>query len=146
MQSRSPLPNTLPTYEGREVEGQEQSFRREGEYWSVCYEGRTCRLRESKGLLYLAYVLRCPGKEIASWELIRLTHRDAGERIGAAPAPEIIERARVAVTKNIKAALGRIREHHPTLADHLDATVRRGYACVYRPDPRVPTKWDVTEQ
>ena len=52
------------------------------------------------------------------------------------------ERARVAVTKAIKAALERIRRVHFVLAGHLDASVKRGYVCVYRPDPRCPIRWD----
>ncbi len=53
------------------------------------------------------------------------------------------ERARTAVTKAIKAALERISELHPELGAHLSATVRRGYACAYEPDPRVPIEWEV---
>lgn len=52
------------------------------------------------------------------------------------------ERARVAVTKTLGAALGRIRPAHAVLASHLDATVKRGYVCVYRPDPRSPICWE----
>ncbi len=52
------------------------------------------------------------------------------------------ERARTAVTKGIKATLTRVRTAHRTLADHLDASVKRGYVCIYRPDPRCPIRWD----
>jgi hypothetical protein len=52
------------------------------------------------------------------------------------------ERARVAVSKGLTAALGRIRSMHAALAAHLEATVKRGYVCVYRPDPRVPVRWE----
>jgi hypothetical protein len=51
------------------------------------------------------------------------------------------ERARVAVTKALKSALERIRAGHMALAGHLDAALKRGYVCVYRPDPRVPIRW-----
>ena len=51
------------------------------------------------------------------------------------------ERARVTVTKGIKAALTKIETRHPTLAAHLAATVRRGYFCAYVPDPRHPIEW-----
>jgi len=30
---------------------------------------------------------------------------------------------------------------HPDLGRHLRATVRRGYYCVYLPDPRTPIAW-----
>jgi non-specific serine/threonine protein kinase len=52
------------------------------------------------------------------------------------------ERARIAVTKGIKATLARIRAGNPTLGLHLNASVKRGYVCVYRPDPRSPMQWD----
>lgn len=52
------------------------------------------------------------------------------------------ERARVAVTKAIKAALEKIAERHPEVGAHLSATIRRGYACAYVPDPRIPVEWE----
>src|SRR5207247_2809285 len=36
-------------------------FRREGEYWSITFEGETLRLKDSKGLRYLAELLANPG-------------------------------------------------------------------------------------
>jgi tetratricopeptide (TPR) repeat protein len=38
-------------------------MRREGDYWSVTFEGRTVRLRALKGLQYLAQLLAEPGRE-----------------------------------------------------------------------------------
>jgi hypothetical protein len=38
-------------------------FRREGEYWTVCYEGAVVRLRDAKGLRHLARLLAQPGRE-----------------------------------------------------------------------------------
>ncbi len=51
------------------------------------------------------------------------------------------ERARLTVTKRIKMALAKLAAAHPALADHLAGTVKRGYLCVYRPDPRRPIVW-----
>lgn len=51
------------------------------------------------------------------------------------------ERARVAVAKRIRAALERIGEESPELQRYLDATVRTGAFCVYRPDPGRPVDW-----
>jgi non-specific serine/threonine protein kinase len=59
------------------------------------------------------------------------------------PAAAHRERARVTVSKGIKAALDRIAASHPDLGKHLTATVRRGYFCVYRPDPARVVHWDV---
>jgi len=38
-------------------------FRREGEYWTVRYEGSVARLKDAKGLRYLAQLLGHPGRE-----------------------------------------------------------------------------------
>ena len=37
--------------------------RREGEYWSIAFAGETFRLKDVKGLHYLAHLLRNPGRE-----------------------------------------------------------------------------------
>jgi hypothetical protein len=52
------------------------------------------------------------------------------------------ERARVAVTKGLSAAIDRIARRHPALGEHLRVTVKRGYSCTYAPDPRVPIRWE----
>jgi tetratricopeptide (TPR) repeat protein len=44
-------------------------FRREGEYWTVGYEGSVVRLRDSKGLRHLARLLSQPGRELLATDL-----------------------------------------------------------------------------
>ncbi|MGA9723243.1 MAG: AAA family ATPase, partial [Candidatus Binatus sp.] len=39
-------------------------FRREGEYWTVGYGGVTCRLKDMKGLGYIAHLIAHPGHRI----------------------------------------------------------------------------------
>ena len=39
-------------------------FRKEGEYWTVGYGGKSFRLKDTKGLGYLAHLLRHPGGRI----------------------------------------------------------------------------------
>ena len=51
------------------------------------------------------------------------------------------ERARASVTRAVRQAMTRIREHHPPLGKHLDHAVRTGAYCAYLPDPRVPSTW-----
>jgi tetratricopeptide (TPR) repeat protein len=58
-------------------------------------------------------------------------------------AASAAERARVNVTRAIKAALVRIREHSPDLHHHLDTAIRTGTFCSYTPDPRVPISWQL---
>jgi hypothetical protein len=47
----------------------EALFRREGEFWTVAYAGATCRLRDVKGMRYLAFLLGAQGRDVAALEL-----------------------------------------------------------------------------
>lgn len=62
-------------------------FRREGEYWSVSFEGESFRLKDSKGLRYVAKLLARPGTEMFALDLVMA---DSGQ---AAPRPGARERA-----------------------------------------------------
>jgi len=44
-------------------------LRREGEYWTVVYAGRTIRLRHAKGISHLAQLLRFPGLHVHCLDL-----------------------------------------------------------------------------
>jgi hypothetical protein len=188
-----------------------QVFRRDGEFWTIASAGKEIRLRDMRGLHYLATLLSEPGREFQASDLMGIgnpaspahTEGDASltvaRGLGDAGAPidakarsayrerlraldeeqaeaernadlgqlgllsaerELLlselegaargrrvashsERARVAVTKAIKAALEKIAERHPELGAHLSATIRRGYACAYVPDPRIQIDWEV---
>ena len=54
------------------------------------------------------------------------------------------ERARVSVTRAIRASMGRIGDYSPRLAAHLEATIRTGTYCAYVPDPRAPITWEAS--
>jgi len=45
-------------------------FRREGDYWSVIFDGRTVRIRDLKGMRYLARLLADPGREFHVLDLV----------------------------------------------------------------------------
>jgi hypothetical protein len=185
-------------------------FRREGDFWTVSYGGEVMRLRDARGLQYLATLLHRPGHEFHATELVAMhdpaavadvsaddvgMRRTIDDTVSLAIDPraqsayrarmreleDVLseaedandlgrttqartelaalrealvdaatgrrsgthgERARVAVTKGIGTALARIKLEHPSLAAHLGATIRRGYFCVYVPDPRHPIEWD----
>ncbi len=51
------------------------------------------------------------------------------------------ERARGSVTRSVRYALGKLREHAPRLAEHLEHTVHTGTFCSYRPDPAATPLW-----
>ena len=57
-------------------------FRREGDYWSLEFEGRTVRVRDLKGMHYLARLLAHPGREFHSLDLV------AAENVGVARSDE----------------------------------------------------------
>ena len=48
----------------------ENMFRREGEYWCVAFRGQTIRLRDLKGLRYLARLLAHPGREFHVLDMV----------------------------------------------------------------------------
>jgi class 3 adenylate cyclase len=191
-------------------------FRKDGDYWTLVFEGRTARLKDARGLHYIAHLLRHPGREIHARDLAALAgdcappspglsdgqlvtrvdlgnagplldahakaaykHRlddlreeqeeaerfnDAGrvsrvheerefithelaaaiglggrDRVAASEA----ERARLAVTKRIKAALAKISDVNPALAQHLTAAITTGYFCCYAPTVETLTSWVV---
>src|SRR5215468_10832676 len=194
-------------------------FRREGEYWTVCFEGSVARLADAKGLRLLARLLADPGGEFhavdleaassqtqrsapararaaAGWgELqVRPDLGDAGELLDATAkaaykarldelqaeldeaerlndpgraakagaerdflvdelaravglggrdrrAASHAERARLNVTRAIRAAMANLARANPFLGRHFEATIRTGRYCSYTPDPRAPITW-----
>jgi hypothetical protein len=195
-------------------------FRREGEYWTVCYEGSVVRLKDAKGLRHLARLLAHPGQEFHAVDLeaaegqaaraapvgppgragagelaVRADLGDAGElldptakaayrarlaelraeleeaegrndpvRAGEARqeldflvgelaravglggrdrrAASHAERARLNVTRAIRAAMANLGRADPALGRHLAVTIRTGRYCSYAPDPRAPIAWE----
>jgi hypothetical protein len=196
------------------------AIRREGDYWAVVFEGSLVRLRDSKGLRYLATLLANPGRELHVLDLASEEHRgapgtsasrrwseaegmtvspdlgDAGELLDAsakaaykarledleeevaeaegfndparaAKAKEEIdfiaselaravglggrdrraaahaERARLNVTRAIRAAMENLARANPALGRHLSSTIRTGRYCSYTPDPRAEIAWEL---
>jgi hypothetical protein len=198
----------------------EAVFRKEGEYWTIVFDGTVARLKDAKGLHYLAYLLRHPGQEFHVGDLVaaigdtpetsqvfsaaeaadldiqtaasdgvgaildakakadykqRLDDlrdeleeaerfHDSGRAERAGEEIEFIsqqvagalglggrdrnvasgaERARLAVTKRIKAALKKIQDANPALARHLNGAVTTGYFCTYAPKANTATSWSL---
>ena len=107
-------------------------FRREGDSWELGYGGAEVRLKDSKGLRYIAHLLRHPGRGFPATELVTLE--------GGATTDDA-ERARWAVTKRIKSALARVRSSHPELGRHLSAAIVTGALCGYFPGPDEFVRW-----
>jgi len=110
-------------------------FRREGEYWTIVFESRLIRLRDGKGLRYLAHLLSHPAEPIRCEDLHSIASWQTSQSARSA------ERTRVAVTKRIKASVAKIAALHPALAVHLAARVRTGYTCVYLDDAGRRVSW-----
>jgi drug/metabolite transporter (DMT)-like permease len=196
-------------------------FRREGEYWTIGYEGTVAHLKDAKGLRYLARLLAHPGREFHATDLqtadsqtalpapsqarqaagtgelqVRPDLGDAGELLDAqakaaykARLDELqaeldeaerfndparaasarqerdflvdelaravglggrdrkaachAERARLNVTRAVRAAMANLARANPSLGRHLSATIRTGRYCSYTPDPRAPITWQL---
>ncbi len=179
-------------------------FRKQGEYWTLSFGGADFNLKDTKGLRYIAHLLRSPGEEVAAIDLAALAATgdsntrqrtvdlgDAGEvldakaradyrrrldelreeierlrrmnDIGALERAETEygaltthltaaaglggrtrrtashrDRARVAVTRSIRAAIERIRALNPSLGRHLAKSIRTGHFCCYAQSEPMP--------
>jgi tetratricopeptide (TPR) repeat protein len=74
-------------------------FRREGDYWSVVFEGRTVRVRDLKGMRYLAQLLGNPGRE---FHVLDLVAAETGQHAALGDAGEMLdERAKSAYRRRL---------------------------------------------
>jgi DNA-binding response OmpR family regulator len=206
-------------------ESHDTVFRQEGDYWTLTYQGSVCRLKDLKGLHYLACLLARPGEachvaalvtavdhpqgppatpalhalsadqlatqhlrvdglgdagtvldpqakaaykrrldalqadveEAQRWnDLARVTTAQAEIEFLTAELAAAMglggrdrrvasnaERARLMVTKAIRAALHKLRDHHPALGHHLATSITTGTFCTYTPDPTAPLSWQL---
>jgi len=195
-------------------------FRFEGEFWSVGEGASLIRLKDSKGLHYIAQLLRHPHKEIHAIDLVALDQPRAAPRAAAHLTDDLLsqpgvhagdlgdvgalldpqarraykkrlhglreeleeatrfndlgrmgslrreidfisgelasavglhgrsrsssshaERARINVTRAVKAVIQRIGARHAALGRYLATTIKTGTFCSYAPDPHHPISW-----
>ena len=190
----------------------EEVFRREGDYWTVSWDGNVVRLKDAKGLHYIAYLLAHPGRQVLACELaetgtasvdqpasiepgataanlgdagalidakargqyrhragdlreelseaVRLNDTGRAARIRAEleflrdqiaaavglngrnrKAASHSERARLMVTKAIKAAIARVRARDASVGRYLATSIKTGNYCTYDPDSTPPISW-----
>jgi hypothetical protein len=105
----------------------------EGDFWTVAYEGRVVRLKDVKGMHYLAQLLAHPGWRYHVCELAAV--------ITLAGCNGGCEHVRKAVTNRIRQTVARITASHPALGLHLRNAVHTGMEVSYAPDR--PTPWRV---
>jgi hypothetical protein len=129
----------------RESPTQACRFVREGEYWTIAFDGAVSRFRQSRGLQHLARLLRAPGRPIPASALAG-GGRAPGRCQVSPSSSTTAERARSAVTKTIKAAIRRLGTHDAALGFHLGATIKTGVLCVYTPDPGRRIRWVVEDR
>jgi hypothetical protein len=206
----------LPSEESRTTASPQAIFRKEGEFWTISYDKRTFRLKDAKGLHYIAHLLSHPGEKFRVHDLVavvegqpdrakasarslpmlevsgdlgdlgpilddkakanyRRRRQELREELDEAEAMndegraervrseiEMLEqqlsaaiglggrdrktsahseRARVVVTRNIRAMLGKIAEEHPILGRHFSGAIKTGYLCTYLPEPDGAVAW-----
>ncbi|HUY39412.1 MAG TPA: hypothetical protein VMV13_11300, partial [Candidatus Binataceae bacterium] len=122
-------------------------FRCEGDYWTITLGGVEMRLRNTKGLLYLAHLLARPGQSVAADELARIGSTAGKTRERRTPGiggDAASGRSRVMVTKAIKAAIRKIRSLDISVGHNLAISIHTGYSCVYEPAPIHPVRWMVS--
>jgi pimeloyl-ACP methyl ester carboxylesterase len=190
----------------------EAMFRREGDYWTVSWNGNVVRLKDAKGLHYIAYLLANPGRQVLACELaatgtasgnrpvpiepgntaanlgdagalidakasgqyrrratelreelaeaVRLNDTGRAARIRAEieflrdqiaaavglngrsrKAASHSERARLMVTKAIKAAIAKVRARDASAGRYLATSIKTGNYCTYDPDSAPPISW-----
>lgn len=113
-------------------------LRREGEVWALTCGDATVRVRDAKGLRYLAFLLERPGESIAASDLLR--------EVGGGDGGVSREHARLSVRKAIAAAVARLDELHPVAVAPLRAVLHTGLVCRYEPTPATTVRWTISTQ
>ncbi len=95
----APIESRAETYEQRAA--RRSVFRHEGDYWSLVFEGRTVRVRDLKGVRYLAQLLAHPGREFHVLDLVAaengtIEYADSGQparltRLALGDAGELLD-------------------------------------------------------
>jgi hypothetical protein len=117
---------------------------REGDTWRIVHQGAVRLVRDSKGMRYVAELLRNPGRDISALVLLAAA-RPPGSNDVDGSAPPGTERARLSVTRAIRRALFRIATVQPSLGQQLQAAIHTGAHCVYRPEPHSSDGWEIVE-
>jgi hypothetical protein len=90
--------------------GAEHVFRREGQYWTLSYDGEIIRVRHVRGLTYIAELLRHPHRDLPALVL-------ATADVGVIPAPESRAAGRILDDESRAAYKRRLDELRNDLAE-----------------------------
>src|SRR5215212_3140973 len=69
----------------------ENVFRREGDYWCVAFDGHTVRVRDLKGVRYLARLLASPGRELHVLDLVAEEGQPGAHPMALGDAGELLD-------------------------------------------------------
>jgi tetratricopeptide (TPR) repeat protein len=109
----------------------------------AAYKARLDELREE---LQEAEGFNDPVRAATAREEMDFLARELARAVGLGgrdrKAASHAERARLNVTRAIRASLRTLARVHPSLGQHLSLTIRTGRYCSYTPDPRVPITWE----
>ncbi len=67
-------PAILRSLPGCPAHNEQYVFQKKGQAWELTFEGRATVVRESKGILYIAELVRAPGREVFVAELFAAAH------------------------------------------------------------------------
>ncbi len=101
-----PAPEAVPL-----VDPQRNVFRREGEYWTIRYDGVVMRLKDTRGVQYLARLLGHPG---VSWHVLELVAAVHGAAASDEDVPDALRGKRRQVARGDAGPV-------------LDATAKQAY-------------------
>jgi tetratricopeptide (TPR) repeat protein len=98
-------------------------FRKEGEYWTVGYDGKAFRLKDTRGLGYLAHLLRHPGVEFHVLDLVGGIAGQREDDEGHQPAPGLPRGAEDREKAGIH--IGRLGDAGEMIDEQAKVTYRR---------------------
>jgi non-specific serine/threonine protein kinase len=101
------------TMEPRAAQASAAVFRKDGQYWTVAFDGTESRLKHSRGLSYLAELLRHPDRELHTLDLAVRFRGEPGDgaEAGAEDAgPLLDERAKAAYRERVEQVRAEIEE------------------------------------
>ena len=90
-------------------------FRKEGEYWTLIFEGKTVRLRDGKGVRYLSYLVSQPGRDVHALSLVGAVGGSLESSTRSSAGEVLDERAMAdykARAESIQHELGQARNHN----------------------------------
>jgi hypothetical protein len=88
----------------------ESRFACEGDVWTLAYGGEAMRLRDVKGLRYIAILLAAPGRDMHVLELVAAAEGSPGLAAGAELGPMLDSRARQEYRSRLEDLRGQLEE------------------------------------